>query len=126
MTSTGLLLLGLIAMLRTKSKEPPHSVPDAIAPYGLTRAAPPPVEEPAKPKRRRGSRLGKILIALGVLLIAYSGAVIFWGDPATDLYARWKQHQLAGQFADGSAGSRQQDGVHPGDSRRPGLAGPAC
>jgi sortase A len=100
MTSTGLLLLGLIAMLRTKSKEPPHSVPDAIAPYGLTHAAPPPVEEPepAKPKRRRGSRLGKILIALGVLLIAYSGAVIFWGDPATDLYARWKQRQLAGQF----------------------------
>jgi len=95
--TTALLLIGLTAMLRTKSKEPPPSVPDAIAAYGFTHPAPSRVEEPepAKPKRRRGGRLGKILIALGVLLIAYSGAVIFWGDPATGLYARWKQHQLA-------------------------------
>jgi sortase A len=100
MTLTALLLIGLTALLRTKSKRPAPSVPDAIAPYGLTHPAPRPVEEPepTKPKRPRGSRLGKILIALGVVLIAYSGAVIFWGDPATGLYARWKQHQLAGQF----------------------------
>src|SRR6266511_135636 len=97
MTLTALLLIGLTALLRTKSKGPAPSVPDAIAPYGLTHPAPRPVEgpEPTKPKRPRGSRLGKILIALGVVLIAYSGAVIFWGDPATGLYARWKQHQLA-------------------------------
>jgi sortase A len=97
MTWTALLLIGVTALLRTKSKRPAPSVPDAIAPYGLTHPEPRPVEEPepAKPKRPRGSRLGKILIALGVVLIAYSGAVIFWGDPATGLYARWKQHQLA-------------------------------
>ena len=97
MTLTALLLIGLTALLRTKAKEPPHSVPDAVAPYGLTHPAPRAVEEPEpeRPERRRGGRLGKVLIALGVLLIAYSGAVIFWGDPATDLYARWKQRQLA-------------------------------
>jgi len=97
MTLTALLLIGLTALLRTKSKEPPHSVPDAVAPYGLTQSAPRAVEEPEpeRPERRRGGRLGKVLIALGVLLIVYSGAVIFWGDPATDLYARWKQRQLA-------------------------------
>jgi sortase A len=97
MTLTALLLIGVTALLRTKSKQAAPSVPDPIAPYGLTHPEPRPVEEPepAKPKRPRGSRLGKILIALGVVLIAYSGAVIFWGDPATGLYARWKQHQLA-------------------------------
>jgi sortase A len=97
MTLTALLLIGLTALLRTKSKRPAPAVPDAIAPYGLTDPEPRPVAdpEPTKPKRPRGSRLGKILIALGVVLIAYSGAVIFWGDPATGLYARWKQHQLA-------------------------------
>lgn len=100
MTWTALLLIGVTALLRTKSKRPAPSVPDAIAPYGLTHPEPRPVEEPepAKPKRPRGSRLGKILIALGVVLIAYSGAVIFWGDPATGLYARWKQHQLASEL----------------------------
>jgi sortase A len=99
MTLNALLLIGLTAMLRTKSKEPEHShsVPGAIAPHGLKDPDSTAVEEPEpeKPKRPRGGRLGKTLIALGVLLIAYSGAVIFWGDPATDLYARWKQRQLA-------------------------------
>jgi sortase A len=102
---TAFFLIGLIAVLRTKSKGPPPSVPDAVAPNGLTHPAPPPVEElePAKPEGRRGSRLGKILIALGVLLIAYSGTVIFWGDPATGVYARWKQHQLASALEEESA-----------------------
>jgi sortase A len=96
MTLTALSLIGVTALLRTKSKRPAPSVPDAIASYGLTHLESGPVAEPepTKPKRPRGSRLGKILIALGVVLIAYSGAVIFWGDPATGLYARWKQHQL--------------------------------
>jgi sortase A len=100
MTLGSLLLIGLTPILRTKSQQSARSVPDAIAPYGFTHPPAPPVEEPepAKPKRPRGSRLGKILIALGILLIAYSGAVIFWGDPATGLYARWKQHQLASAF----------------------------
>jgi sortase A len=96
-TLSAFLLIGLNAVLRTKSKQPARSVPDAIASYGLTHPAPPAVEEPEppKPKRRHRRRLGKIFIVIGVLLIAYSGAVMFWGDPATGLYARWKQHQLA-------------------------------
>jgi sortase A len=96
-TLSAFLLIGLNAVLRTKSKQPARSVPDAIASYGNTPVTPPAAEEPEPPtpKRRRRRRLGKIFIVLGVLLIAYSGAVMFWGDPATGLYARWKQHQLA-------------------------------
>jgi sortase A len=109
MTMTAVLLLGLAAAIRTMRKQPVRSVADAIAPYGQPApAAPPPEPEPAelqaaepppvKPKRRRRRRLGKILIVLGVVLMAYSAAVIFWRDPATDLYTRWKQHQLTGEL----------------------------
>jgi sortase A len=39
-------------------------------------------------------RLGVVLAAIGVLLAAYAVTVALWRDPATDLYARWKQHEL--------------------------------
>ena len=39
-------------------------------------------------------RLGVVLAALGVLVAAYAAVVVLWRDPATDLYARWKQHEL--------------------------------
>ena len=39
-------------------------------------------------------RLGIVLAALGILVAAYGAAVVLWRDPATDLYARWKQHEL--------------------------------
>jgi sortase A len=123
---TAFLLIGLIAVLRTKSKGPPPSVPDAVAPNGLTHPAPPPVEEPepAKPEGRRGSRLGKILIALGVLLIAYSGTVIFWGDPATGVYARWKQHQLASALEEESAAYAAALDLTPVAEERPTAPSP--
>jgi sortase A len=127
MKMTAVLLIGLIAVLRTKSKEPPPpSMPDALASYGLTDPAPSPVEEPepAKPERRRGSRLGKILIALGVLLIAYSGTVIFWGDPATGVYARWKQHQLASALDKESMAYAAALDLTPGTEERPPAANP--
>jgi sortase A len=40
-------------------------------------------------------RLGVLLAALGVLVVAYTATVVLWRDPATDLYARWKQHTLS-------------------------------
>lgn len=43
--------------------------------------------------RRR--RLGIVLVALGVVIAAYAATVVLWRDPATDLYARWKQHELS-------------------------------
>jgi sortase A len=60
-------------------------------------AGPPGEKRPAqrRPKRHRFARL---LIILGLAVLAYTAAVIFWRDPATDLYARWKQHQLSGQL----------------------------
>src|SRR5262245_35830241 len=36
-----------------------------------------------------------VLAVLGVLVAAYAATVVFWRDPATDLYARWKQHTLS-------------------------------
>jgi sortase A len=98
-----LLLIGLAAAIRTKAKQPSRSVLDTVGPYVHVDEAPPrvlerPAPEPAKPSRRRRRRLGKILIVLGLVLTAYSATVIFWRDPVTDLYARWKQHQLTGQL----------------------------
>ncbi len=48
-------------------------------------------------KRFRG-RLGTAFIVLGLVALAYGAAVYFWRDPVTDLYARYQQHQLAGQL----------------------------
>lgn len=31
----------------------------------------------------------------GVVVLAYTAATLFWRDPATDLYASWKQHDLS-------------------------------
>jgi sortase A len=43
-------------------------------------------------------RLGTTLIVIGLLLLAYTAAVLFWRDPISDLYARYQQHKLAGQL----------------------------
>jgi sortase A len=104
MTLISLLLIALAAAMRTKATPPPRSPREATADYGMTGNGPPP-EPPAPPPPpqrlgRRRRRLGKILIVAGVLLVGYSAAVIFWRDPATDLYARWKQHQLAAELDD--------------------------
>jgi sortase A len=103
-TLLGLLFLGLAAAVRTKpaserqrGSTAGHDV-DAEGPL-----TPRPVLVPSpkeRPTGRKGRRLGKVLIVLGVLLLGYSAAVVFWRDPATDLYARWKQHQLSGQLND--------------------------
>jgi sortase A len=98
---TALAVLAITAAVRTPGRQgglTTRSVePDAThanGDGGLPRPGP----------RRRGEgggwrrRLGKVLIALGVLLAGYAAAIVFWRDPATDLYARWKQHQLAGQL----------------------------
>lgn len=46
-------------------------------------------------RSRARLRLGAALAGFGVLLLAYVAAVILWRDPVTDLYVRWKQHELA-------------------------------
>jgi sortase A len=67
----------------------------------------PTVEEKAEPLTRRRDtrrrRVAKVLIASGVVLAAYSATVVLWRDPATDLYARWRQHELAGELEDAFA-----------------------
>jgi sortase A len=35
---------------------------------------------------------------MGALVLAYAATVFLWRDPATDLWARYQQHQLAGQL----------------------------
>ena len=44
------------------------------------------------------TRLGSVLVVLGTVLVAYALAVVLWGDPLTDLYARWQQRQLAAEL----------------------------
>jgi sortase A len=48
-------------------------------------------------KRRRA---GTILIVIGLLVIAYAAAVLFWRDPVTDLYNRYQQNQLESALDD--------------------------
>ncbi len=48
---------------------------------------------------RRVLRLtGTVLVALGVLAVAWAFVTWQWGDPATSLYTRWKQHSLEGSY----------------------------
>jgi sortase A len=107
LTLGALLAIGIAAVVRPKPKEPKREskLPiEAWVERGDTGSPPPPPAPEPAPKERRGRRrLGKILIGLGILLLAYSGAVVFWGDPATGLYARWKQHQLSGELDDAFA-----------------------
>jgi sortase A len=42
--------------------------------------------------------LGTLLIAAGVLTLAWAVVVWRWQDPFTALYTKWKQHQLASQY----------------------------
>jgi sortase A len=43
-------------------------------------------------------RLGSTLMFMGVLLIAYAAAVVFWRDPVTDLYAIYSQRNLGSKL----------------------------
>ena len=52
----------------------------------------------AEKKHGRRRRLGTALMVIGVVAMLYAGVIILWGDPATGLYARWRQHQLSGQI----------------------------
>jgi hypothetical protein len=92
LTLVALLGIGLAALVRLKPKEPRKDrLPiDSWVERGDTLRSPAP-PEPKKTKRRRGRgrrRLGKVLIVLGIALVGYSAAIVFWGDPATALYAR--------------------------------------
>jgi sortase A len=60
-----------------------------------------PPESGASVRPHRGRlRLANALIVLGIVVMVYAAVVVLWSDPATGLYARWKQHQLAGQIDD--------------------------
>jgi sortase A len=48
--------------------------------------------------RKVSRRVGTAMAVVGVLLVAYSAAVLFWRDPLTDLYNRWQQHRLAAEL----------------------------
>jgi sortase A len=108
-TLGALLVIRLGTAIRNKGrKDEPSSAaaPKAIPAYGRPVTFSPPTDlesapkQEPKPSGRVRRRLGKIFIALGIVLVAYSAAVMFWGDPFTYVYARWKQHQLAGELSD--------------------------
>jgi sortase A len=43
-------------------------------------------------------KLALIAGIAGVCLVAYGAAILIWRDPATDLYTRWEQRQLAAEL----------------------------
>jgi sortase A len=43
-------------------------------------------------------RLGTLLIVAGLALLGYAGLVWAWQDPATGVYTRWQQRQLADDY----------------------------
>ena len=51
-------------------------------------------------------RLGTAALCLGLAVAAYAATVVFWRDPATDVYQRWRQHQLSAQLARSFAAER--------------------
>ena len=53
---------------------------------------------PGSRKRRFVGRVGLVVAALGVVLIAWALVILFFGDPVTALYQDWRQHQMAGQL----------------------------
>jgi sortase A len=57
--------------------------------------------------RRMTRILGTLMIAGGVLVLAWVGTVYVWQDPFTALYTTWKQHELA------SAYNRRVSEYHP-------------
>ncbi len=101
--------IGITTVIRTKGRKNKPSAPspaEAISAYGrpVTFSAPTDLESKPtlkqKPRGRLRRRLGMILIALGIVLVGYSAAIIFWGDPVTYVYAHWKQHQLSSELND--------------------------
>jgi sortase A len=48
--------------------------------------------------RRAARILGTLMIAAGVLTLAWAFAVWRWQDPFTAVYTHWKQHQLASSY----------------------------
>jgi sortase A len=109
MTLVALVVIGVMNAMRTKGRKgkPTSSkAAEAISSYGrpVSFSAPTDLESKPTPKpKRRGRfrrRLGMFMIAVGIVLVGYSAAVIFWGDPVTYVYAHWKQHQLASELND--------------------------
>jgi len=43
-------------------------------------------------------KLSGIMIVVGALTLAYAATSVLWREPASDLYTRWEQHQLAGEL----------------------------
>jgi sortase A len=100
---TVIFLTVLAARVSRGSPEEPQSGAGAPVSPRADGAARPPASPPRSGRETARRRLGKLMIVVGVLILAYGASVLVWRDPATDLYARWKQHELAaalhGEFA---------------------------
>jgi sortase A len=102
---SGALVLGYFALAREWAANEDRAAGDSAGPGSEPASVD--LSEPAKEdgstvehgrRTRRRRRLGILLIVGGAVLLAYAVAVLFWRDPATDLYARWRQHQLSAEL----------------------------
>jgi sortase A len=107
LATAGVFAVGYLAFARLRQAvvNVERTKEDSIVPGPELQPADPPapaVETSASTKSgrrtRRRRRLGIVLIVLGVMFVGYAAAVVFWRDPATDLYARWRQHELGAEL----------------------------
>jgi sortase A len=124
------LALGYVAVARllerTADAETNMTVEPPVTHASSSAPASPPAPAAEAGQRVGRRRLGGILVAVGVLVLAYVVAVVLWRDPATDLYARWRQHQLSSEldraFASERAGfvsAREEFRLHVGSAASP-------
>jgi sortase A len=71
-------------------------------------------------------RLGTVLIVVGLLVLAYAAAVLFWRDPVTDLYNRYQQNRLGSEleevFADFGASAPPSGRLVSEDEQRTAVS----
>lgn len=72
-------------------------------------------------------RLGTVLIVVGLLVLAYAAAVLFWRDPVTDVYNRYQQNRLDSElqevFEDFGASAPSSRGLVDEGPQRRAVAG---
>lgn len=71
-------------------------------------------------------RLGTVLVVVGLLVLAYAAAVLFWRDPVTDVYNRYQQHRLDSEieevFEDFGASAPSSRGLVDEGSQRTAVS----
>jgi sortase A len=66
----------------------------------------------------------KVMILAGALFLGYAATTVLWREPASDVYARWQQHQLARELDEATAAYAAESHAGAASDARP-IAGRA-